>query len=409
VLLDDSGQPVRRAGVNLDITERKLVQDRLQASERRLSESEERLKSAQRLAHVGNWTWDIKADRVFWSEELCRIFGTPPNYTPDYAGFLQAVQPQDRERVDQAVRDSLAGNKSPDLLEFQITRPSGELRTVVCISEVLRDGAGAPVSMSGACQDVTDQRRAEAASRQSLDEIAHLNRVAALGELTASMAHELNQPLAAILSNAQAASRFLSSESPDLTQIRECLTDIAADDKRAGEVIKSLRALLKKGKFQVSVVDLNEVVGDVIRLVGHHALLRNVSIRFEPLPSLRPVLGDRIQLYQMALNLIMNGLEAGAERPPDERWVLVRTVESSGGVELTVEDSGKGIAESDMSHLFEPFFSTKRTGLGMGLSISRSIVRAHGGRICAESVVGGGAIFRCTLPAAQQTVASAAR
>jgi PAS domain S-box-containing protein len=179
VLLDDSGQPVRRAGVNLDITERKLVQDRLQASERRLSESEERLKSAQRLAHVGNWTWDIKADRVFWSEELCRIFGTPPNYTPDYAGFLQAVQPQDRERVDQAVRDSLAGNKSPDLLEFQITRPSGELRTVVCISEVLRDGAGAPVSMSGACQDVTDQRRAEAASRQSLDEIAHLNRVAA--------------------------------------------------------------------------------------------------------------------------------------------------------------------------------------------------------------------------------------
>jgi PAS domain S-box-containing protein len=347
---------------------------------------------------------------VFWSEELCRIFGQPQDYAPDYQAFLQAIKPQDRERVDQSVRDDLAGKKSPDLLEFQITRPDGEVRSVACISEVVRDAAGSPVGMSGACQDVTDQRRAEAASRQSLDEIAHLNRVAAMGELTASMAHELNQPLAAILSNAQAANRFLDGESPDLTQVRECLTDIAADDKRAGEVIKRLRALLRKGEFQVSVVDLNEVVGDVIRLVGHHALLRNVSIRFEPLLGLHPVLGDRIQLYQMALNLIVNGLDATAERPPGERWVLVSTAESnSGGVELTVEDSGKGIAESDLSRLFEPFFSTKQEGLGMGLSISRSIVQAHGGRIWAENVVGGGAIFRCVLPAAQYTVAAAAR
>jgi C4-dicarboxylate-specific signal transduction histidine kinase len=264
--------------------------------------------------------------------------------------------------------------------------------------------------MHGACQDITDQKHAEALLHQSLDEIAHLDRVAAMGELSASMAHELNQPLAAILSNAQAASRFLAGESPDLAQARECLADIAAEDKRAGEVINRLRGLLKKGEFQASLVDLNEVISDAIRLVGNDAMLRHTAVAFEPFPGLASVLGDRIQLYQVVLNLIMNGLEAGAERPLGERWVSVRTAESeSGGVQLTVEDSGRGIAEGDMARVFEPFFTTKREGLGMGLSISRSIVQTHGGRIWAENSATGGAIFRCVLPVAQQTAAATAR
>jgi C4-dicarboxylate-specific signal transduction histidine kinase len=251
--------------------------------------------------------------------------------------------------------------------------------------------------------DITSRKRAEIEVRRNLDEIAHMNRVAAMGELTASVAHEINQPLTAILSNAQAACRFLSGKSPDLAEVRECLADIISDDKRAGEVIKRLRALLKKGEFQASVVDLNEVVRDVIRLVGHDALLRKASVVFEPLAVLPPVLGDRIQLYQVALNLIVNGLAAAAEQVPRDRWLLVRTAESgSDGVELTVEDSGKGISEGDLPRVFEPFFTTKQEGLGMGLSISRSIVQAHGGRLWAENSAGGGAIFRCVLPVAQQ-------
>jgi C4-dicarboxylate-specific signal transduction histidine kinase len=257
--------------------------------------------------------------------------------------------------------------------------------------------------MLGACQDVTDQRRAEAASRRSRDEIAHLNRVAAMGELATSLAHELNQPLAAILLNSQAASRFLSGQPPNLARVRDCLNAIAADDERAGEVIQRLRGLLKKGESQSSLVYVNEVVSDALRLVGNDALLRQVSVKFEPLPGLPPVLGDRIQLYQVVLNLIVNGLDAVVERSPGARWVLVRTAEADGGgVELTVEDSGKGIAEGDLARVFEPFFTTKPEGLGMGLSISRSIVQTHGGRIWAENAVGGGAIFRCVLPAAQQ-------
>ena len=254
--------------------------------------------------------------------------------------------------------------------------------------------------------DISSRKRAEIEARRNLDEIAHLNRVAAMGELTASVAHEINQPLTAILSNAQAAGRFLSGKTPDLAEVRECLTDIIADNKRAAEVIKRLRALLKKGEFQASVVDLNDVVRDVIRLLGHDALLRKASVVFEPLAGLPPVLGDRIQLYQVALNLIVNGLAAVTEQAPRDRWLLVRTAESSCGcVELTVEDSGKGIAESDLARVFEPFFTTKQEGLGMGLSISRSIVQAHGGRLWVENSAGGGAIFGCVLPVAQQGAA----
>jgi signal transduction histidine kinase len=293
--------------------------------------------------------------------------------------------------------------------EYQIA-PNGELRTIFCIGEVSLDEEGLPVRIFGTCQDVTEQRQAEVSMRRSLDEITHLNRVSAMGELTASLAHELNQPLAAILSNAQAAGRFLGGESPDLVQARECLTDIVADDKRAAEVINRLRGLLKKGEYQPSLVDLNEVVSEAIRLVGNDALLRQVSVKFEPLPGLPPVLGDRIQLYQVVLNLIMNGLDAVAERSPGDRWVLVRTAKADGGgVELTVEDSGKGIAESEIARLFEPFFSTKRDGLGMGLSISRSIVQAHRGKIWAENAVEGGAIFRCVLPVAQEGAVASAK
>jgi C4-dicarboxylate-specific signal transduction histidine kinase len=295
-------------------------------------------------------------------------------------------------------------------MEFQIARSNGDLRTVSCTSEVLLNEDGLPVHMVGTCQDVTDSRRAEAASRQSRDEMAHLNRVAAMGELATSLAHELNQPLAAILMNSQAASRFLGGKPPNLARVCDCLNAITSDDERAAEVIKRLRRLLKKEESQASLVYVNEVVSDALRLVGNDALLRQVSVKFEPFPGLPPVLGDRIQLYQVVLNLIVNGIEAVAERPPGDRWVLVRTAEADGGgVELKVEDSGKGIAERDLTRVFEPFFSTKREGLGMGLSISRSIVEAHGGRIWAENSAGRGAVFHCMLPVAQQGAGASAK
>jgi PAS domain S-box-containing protein len=285
--------------------------------------------------------------------------------------------------------------------------PTGRLTGEVSVAPVF-DSNGNCTHLVGSVHDVTERNRAEETLRRNLDEIAHMNRVASMGELTASIAHEINQPLAAILSNAQAAIRFVGGQSPDLAQVRECLTDIIADDKRAGEVIRRIRGLLKQRASQPSLVDLNEVVSDAIRLLGNDAMLRDVSVKVESFPDLPAVLGDRIQLYQLVLNLIMNGLDAVAERPPGNRWVLVRTAEADGGgVELTVEDSGNGVAASDLARVFEPFFSTKREGLGIGLSISRSIVQAHGGKIWAENSARRGAIFHCVLPAAQQSVAAA--
>jgi signal transduction histidine kinase len=304
----------------------------------------------------------------------------------------------DARPMVEAVKRVLQDRKRVEVLEFQDTAAPEGRWFEIRVQRLDRPEGGAVITHL----DISGRKRAEIEARRNLDEIAHLNRVAAMGELTASVAHEINQPLTAILSNAQAACRFLNGKSSNLAEVRECLTDIIADDNRAGEVIKRLRVLLKKGEFQASVVDLNEVVRDVIRLVGHHALLRNASVVFEPFADLSPVLGDRIQLYQVALNLIVNGLSAAAEQVAHDRWLLVRTGGSDSGiVELTVEDSGNGIAESDLSRIFEPFFTTKPEGLGMGLSISRSIVQAHGGRLWAENSAGGGAIFRCVLPVAQ--------
>jgi PAS domain S-box-containing protein len=401
VFLDDFGRPSRTTGVSVDITERKQA-------EAELRESEERFRNMADTAPVMIWVSGPDKLVTFFNKGWLNFTGRTMEQQLG-SGWTASVHPEELARCYETYSSSFDARQTYHM-EHRLRRADGEYRWVLCtgVPRFERDGVFA--GYIGSCIDITDQKRAEATLRRSLDEIAHLNRVAAMGELTASLAHELNQPLAAILSNAQAASRFLSGESPDLTQVAECLTDITADDKRAGEVISRLRALLRKGEFEASVVDLNEVVGDAIRLLGNDALLRQASIVFEPSPALPPVLGDRIQLYQVVLNLIVNGLEAVAEQPPGNRRVLVGTARSDdGGVELTVEDSGKGIIGSDLPRVFEPFFSTKREGLGMGLSISRSIVKAHSGRIWAENSAGGGAIFRCVLPVAQQAMAAAAQ
>jgi len=395
--LDDSGQPVRLAGVNLDITERKQAEE-VRSHLADIVESSNDAIISKTLDGV-IMSWNPGAERIY-GYKAEEIVGLP----------ISSLVPPDRPDEIPPIVERLRHGERLEQYETTRVRKDGRRIEVSVTISPIRDSTGAVLGASVIARDITEQKRAEAMLRRNLDEIAHLNRVAAMGELTASLAHELNQPLAAILSNAQAAGRFLGGESPDLVQVRECLTDIVADDKRAAEVIRRLRGLLKKEAAQRSSVDLNEVVSEAIRLLRNDAMLRNVSVKVEPFAGLPPVLGDRIQLYQVALNLIVNGVDAVAERPPENRWVLVRTAAShGGGVELTVEDSGKGIADGDLSRVFEPFFSTKQEGLGMGLSICRSIVEAHGGRIWAERRAGPGAVFRCLLPVAQRATAASAK
>lgn len=245
------------------------------------------------------------------------------------------------------------------------------------------------------------RRTVEIEARGRMSELAHLNRRATAGEMTASIAHELNQPLMAILSNAEAAESLLMLPSPDLEELREILADIRRDDIRASDVIKHLRCLLRKGEFDPQLFDVNETLRDVFRFLSVQALIRNVRLETEMWSSKLHVRGDRIQLEQVVLNLVMNGMEAVAEQPSERRRIVGRTRLIEGkSVLVSVIDFGQGIPAERLAQVFDPFFTTKEQGMGVGLSITRTIVEAHRGEVWAENRPGGGAIFHVGLPLA---------
>ncbi|WP_075643409.1 PAS domain-containing sensor histidine kinase [Paraburkholderia ginsengiterrae] len=231
-------------------------------------------------------------------------------------------------------------------------------------------------------------------------ELAHLARVSALGELAGSLAHELNQPLTAILSNSQAAQRFMEADPINLREVRETLKDIVADNRRAGEIIQKMRALVRKCDIEWQWVDVSGVVHDVASLVHSDAIVRGVRITIQVAPGLPSVRGDKVQLQQVLLNLMLNALDAVQDRTAADRLVAVQArVDTGGAVCLCVRDHGRGLTVDQMDKIFQPFFTSKPHGLGLGLSISRSIVGAHGGRIWAENNAEGGASFYVSLPA----------
>ncbi len=243
------------------------------------------------------------------------------------------------------------------------------------------------------------RRGAEVQARRHLAAMAHLDRRAAMGELTASLAHELNQPLGAILHNAEAAELMLGSDRPPaLGEIREILADIRKDDVRAGEVIRRIRSLLKKQELEARPLDVNDMTSETVALVAHDAAARGVRVDLDLSAAPTIVNGDRVHLQQVLLNLVRNAMEAMAQTPPESRRVLVRTARNDGYVEIAVKDAGQGIRDGAASQIFEPFFTTKPDGMGMGLSISRSIVEAHGGRIAAQNNPAGGATFSVRMP-----------
>jgi C4-dicarboxylate-specific signal transduction histidine kinase len=249
-------------------------------------------------------------------------------------------------------------------------------------------------------QNVTSRKHAELEAEQRRQELAHVARVSTMGELAASIAHELNQPLTGVLTNAQAALRFLEHDPPNVVEIGEILHDIIDDDRRAGEVIRRLRAMVQTGAIEPADVDLADVVAEVRRLLGSDAVLRNVAIEVEGSNGLPRVRGDHIQLKQVVLNLVVNAMDAMNETEPHERRVTIRTTAADPAtVLISVSDRGHGIDENKLGQIFDPFFTTKREGMGMGLSIARTIVEAHGGTLSAVNNPDGGASFLCKLPA----------
>jgi PAS domain S-box-containing protein len=261
------------------------------------------------------------------------------------------------------------------------------------------DDKGQIIRVIHTVKDVTESKRAESEAYRARRELLRMERLSRMGELTASLAHELNQPLTAILSNAQAALRFLQSENPDLNELGDILQDISSDDKRAGSVIRSLRAMMKQEEREREPLTINELVREVVSLFHGEAVLRNVSIDMEFTESLPSLLADKIQLQQVVLNLMMNATEAMDHEPPERRKIVLKTRRADhGAIVVAVRDRGPGIEEEKLDRVFQPFFTTKGAGLGMGLSISRSIIEAHGGRLWAENNRDKGATFFFEIP-----------
>jgi len=363
-----------------------------------LRESDQRMELAASAAQLGLWAWDIARDEIWATDKARELLGFTPSERLDFDRFLDSLHPGDREPVSRAVAKATHGDGDFES-EYRVLRPDDRTLWIAASGRVEFDASGTAVRMRGVSMDITARKQAEAEAHSQSAELAHVARVSTMGELAASVAHELNQPLGAILSNAEAAEMLLNQNPPALQEVREILGDIRRDDERASEVIRRMRALLGKREIELQPLDLNSAIEEVLRLVGGDAALRKTAISAELSPRLPAVRGDRVHLQQVVLNLVMNALEAMANQPPEKRRLTARTsLNGDGTVELTVTDSGHGIEPDKIARLFEPFFTTKPNGMGMGLSISRRIVEAHRGRISGESNASGGATFRVTLP-----------
>jgi len=388
-------------GLSLEMIQASQLVRRLQASEAGLRESEERMTIATEAANLGIWLNDLVRREIWATAKWRSLFGFSESEELNFSALLERIHPDDRAGVSGAVTRVMMEGGAYETV-YRLVLPDGTLRWIASRGRAECDKAGKPVLLRGVSLDVTQRRLAEMEVQQQRTELAHFSRVSMLGGLSGSLAHELNQPLSAILRNTEAAELFLQEPSPDLDELRAILADIRKDDQRAGEVIRRMRSMLKQNEVERSSLDLTGLADEVISLVRPDAELRKVRLHLEtetPLPFVR---GDRIQLQQVFLNLLLNAMDAVADLSPDKRQVTVRVVRVDTQVEVAVIDTGKGIPADKLARLFEPFFTTRPNGMGLGLPISRTIIEAHGGRIRAENNPDSGATFRFSLPAVHE-------
>jgi PAS domain S-box-containing protein len=376
-------------GAITDITERKHAAEVLRRSEAYLSE-------AQRLSHTGSLAAiPATGEHTYFSEEAFRILGfDPAGRPPRFEELEQRFHPDDRARTTEHLKTAVREKVDFDV-GYRIVHPGGEIREIQFIGHPVFGPSGDVVEFVGTVMDVTERRRAEE-ERQAL---AHVNRITTMGQLTASIAHEVNQPIAAVVTNAEAALRFLARRPPDLEEVHEGLDSIVKDANRAGDVISRIRELIKKSPPRKDWVDINDAIIDVVALTRSELASNGVSLQTRFAQGMPSIHGDRVQLQQVILNLIVNAVEAmsGVSVGARELWISTE-INASNGALVAVRDSGLGLDPASLERLFGAFYTTKSNGMGMGLSICRSIVEAHGGRIWAEANAPRGATFQFTLP-----------
>ena len=353
---------------------------------------------AARAARLSLWNWDVARDRL-WATNYLRARAGLPETPIAFEEVLARVHPADREQLDHAVRKATATGEELDV-EYRMTEQDGTVRWIAARG---RAGQGNDGHLLGVAVDITEHKMAELRAVEDRAALRHMTRVSMLGQLSASIAHQLNQPLAAILGNAEAARKMLSRDGVDLAELREICDDIVTEDNRAAEVIRRLGALYKRGDMKMEPLELNELIDETLELLRAELLTRNIVPRSEPAPGVLMVDGGRVQLQQVLLNLILNAADAMNGIDAEARIVTIRSEADGTDVRLAVVDNGAGIAPEDLKHVFDAFWSTKPGGMGIGLAICQSIVAAHHGRITAANNADGGATFCVSLPARHPT------
>jgi len=379
-----------------EITKHNQVEAELRLSEAYLAE-------AQRLSQTGSWAWSPPpGDIRYWSEECFRVQGfDPKGGQPSFEDFLQSVHPDDQARILGVIENAVREREEFEF-DYRIIHPSGEIRDARSIGHPIVDATGGLVEYVGTIIDVTDRKHAEKERerlREAQADLAHVSRMTAMGELTASLAHEVNQPITAAVNGASTCVRWLTREVPDLGEAREAALGVIRNAKRAADIINRIRSISKKGESKRQLADVNELIREMIALLRSEAKRYSISVRTELDAGLPKVMADSVQVQQVLMNLIMNGIDAMKDVDRDREITIHSQWADSRMLMISVSDTGMGIPPQQAERIFDAFFTTKSHGIGMGLRISRSIVESHGGRLWAAGNSPRGASFHFTLPA----------
>ena len=388
---DENREPIYLATA-VDITDRYKAETELRRYAAYLAE-------AEKLSHTGCWARNLKTGEMFWSEEQWRIFDLDQETTRlSYKVFLELIHPEDRALFEEISQRAVKSERAYDIL-FRAVIGNGTIKYLHHVGKPNFETAGQVVEYIGVTMDETDRIRASAAAQEAHAELARVARLTTMGELAASIAHEINQPLAAVIASGSAALRWLARTPPNLQEAKEALDAVVKQGSRASEVIGRVRALLRNRKPEYVALNVNEAIREVLGLTGHALRSRDVAVQLRLPEGLPPALGDRVQLQQVIMNLIMNGADAMASIIERPRILQIESAHDEGqSVLVSIRDAGTGIDEAIRERIFEPLFTTKSTGMGMGLSICRSIVEAHGGCLWVSPAKPYGADFQFTIP-----------
>jgi PAS domain S-box-containing protein len=396
---DERGAPFATLETNNDITLRKRAEELLRKSQAQY------LAEAQKLSRTGSFGWNVSTGEVFRSEQAFDIFEYDVSTTPTIDMVRQRVHPDDMPVFEQLLAQVVSSKRDFDV-EHRLLFPD---KRVKHLHVVAHRTTGQPDNkqLIGAVMDVTEAKQTEEQLRQAQNELARASRITALGELSASIAHEVGQPLAAIITNGEAGLRWLRRHPLNVEEIEGCLTQITDEGNRAAEIVQRVRKLMKGAPPDRAVIEVNELIDEVMTLIRGEVQNQNGSLVLNLAPGLPAVLGDRVQLQQVLINIIINGVQAMASVDGERELVVRSGLDNEENVVVAVRDSGSGISKENLPRLFEAFFTTRSSGIGMGLAICSSIIEAHGGQIWASNNPEGGSTFSFSLPPVRVSAALA--